>query len=254
MTRQPDRFRKSISIRNILSKKSVLALVLIVLVPVLSYLLVRTVSADAIEMPRRFYPDSVVTKVVDGKEKTDTIWHKVANITLTNQLGNDVSLYDIKGKIIIANFFFTRCPTICPRLTKAMKGLQDGLTINDPRRRINMDFVHFLSFSVDPERDSVPVLKKYADNYGVNHDIWWMMTGPKKTIYDWTFNEIKLPLQDGEAVDSNFIHTERFVLMDRDYVIRGYYSGLDSMALSKLAEDMTLLMLERDKKKKRKLF
>ncbi len=237
-----------------MSNKSIIALALIILIPVGSYFLVKNLSADAIEMPRRYYPDSVVTRIVDGKQKDDTLWHKVANITLTNQLGKQVSLYDIKGKIIVANFFFTRCPSICPTLTKNMKGIMEGLTITDPRKRINMDFVHFLSFSVDPDRDSATVLKKYADRYGVNHDIWWMLTGPRKTIYDWTLNEIKLPVEDGEAVDSNFIHTERFVLIDRDYVIRGYYSGLDTMALSKMAEDMTLLMLEKDRKKPRKLF
>ena len=231
-----------------------LALAFVVILPVLSYFLVRFYSAAAIEMPPRFYPDSVTTKVVDGKNKTDTVWHKVKNITLTNQLGKEVSLDDIKGKIIIADFFFTRCPSICPTLTKNMKALQDGLRLKDQRKIIDTAFVQFLSFSVDPDRDSVTVLKKYADRYGINHDTWWMLTGPKKTIYDFALNEIKLPLQDGESVDSNFIHTERFVLLDRDHVIRGYYRGLDSVALATLAEDVTLLMLERDKKKKRKFF
>jgi protein SCO1/2 len=226
----------------------------VVFIPLICYLLVREYSAGAIDMPRRYYPDSVVTRIVDGKQKNDTIWHKLSNITLTNQLGQEVSLHDIQGKIIIADFFFTRCPSICPTLTRNMKGLQDGLQLKDKRRMIDTSVVHFLSFSVDPERDSVPVLKKYADRWNINHDSWWLLTGPKKTIYDFALNEIKLPLQDGETVDSNFIHTERFVLIDREHVIRGYYSGLDSMSLSRLAEDVTLLMLERDKKKKRKLF
>lgn len=218
------------------------------------YYLVRTFSAGAMELPRRYYHDSVVTSIVDGKEKHDTIWHRVENITLTNQLGKQVSLDDIQGKIIVADFFFTRCPSICPALTKNMKGIQDGLRLRDVTKNIDTAFVQFLSFSVDPERDSVPVLKKYGDRMGVNHDIWWLLTGPKKTIYDFAINELKLAVQDGGTVDSNFIHTDRFVLLDRNHVIRGYYSGLDTTSLSKLAEDMTLLMLEKDKKKKRKLF
>jgi protein SCO1 len=237
-----------------LNKKSVFALSLLVILPTLCYFLVRFYSAGAFVLPPRYYPDSVVTRIVDGKEKNDTIWHKVKNITLTNQLGNEVSLDDIQGKIIVLDFFFTRCPSICPTLTKNMKALQDGLRLKDVRKNIDTAFVHFLSLSVDPDRDSVPVLKKYADRHGINHDIWWMLTGPKKTIYDFALNEIKLPVQDGESVDSNFIHTERFVLLDRDHIIRGYYSGLDSVSLSNLAEDITMLMLERDKKKKRKLF
>ncbi len=237
-----------------MSKKTILALCIAVLLPVVSYFIVRTYSADAIRMPPRYFPDSVVTKIVNGKQQEDTVWHRLPNISLTNQLGKKVSLDELKGKIIVADFFFTRCPSICPALTKNMKGLQDALKLKDVRKNIDSSFVHFLSFSVDPVRDSVPVLKKYADRNGINPDLWWLLTGTKKEIYDFALNEIRLPLQDGGSVDSNFIHTEKFVLIDRDRVIRGYYSGLDTVALSDLAEDLTLLMLEKDKKKKRKLF
>ena len=205
-------------------------------------------------MPKRFFADTIISKVENGKSITDTVWHQVANITLVNQLGDTVSLDDIKGSIIIANYFFTRCPSICPTLTKNMKELQDAMKMKDLRKKIDSSFVRFISFSVDPERDSVQALKKYADRYGINHDTWWMLTGPKKTIYDYAFNELKLGLQDGGQIDSNFIHTEKFVLIDRSRVVRGYYNGLDSASMSKLAEDITLLMLEKDRKKKRKLF
>ena len=96
-------------------------------------------------------------------------------------------------------------------------------------------------------------LRKYADRYGVNHDTWWMLTGPKKAIYDQCINEFKLGLQDVE-VDTGFVHTTRFVLMDKERVVRGYYNGLDSNDMARLAEDIVLLMLEKDKKKKRKIF
>lgn len=205
-------------------------------------------------MPRRYFADTITNKVENGKSITDTVWHKVSNITLTNQLGDTVSFDDIKGSIIIANYFFTRCPSICPSLTRNMKELQDAMKMKDHRRKIDSSYVRFISFSVDPERDSVAALKKYADKYRINHDTWWMLTGPKKTIYDYAFNELKLGLQDGAGIDSNFIHTEKFVLIDRERVVRGYYNGLDSSSMSKLAEDITLLMLEKDKKKKRKIF
>ena len=205
-------------------------------------------------MPRRYYVDTVLTKVEGGKEITDTVWHKVANIQLTNQLGEEVSLDDIQGKVIVANFFFTRCPSICPTLTVNMKRLQNALKLQDVTRKIDTTFVQFLSFSVDPERDSAVQLKKFADRYGVNHDVWWMLTGDKKTIYDFALNEVKLSAIDGEGVDSNFIHTEKFVLMDRDRVVRGYYNGLDSMAMADLAGDIVKIFIEKDKKKKRNLF
>ena len=211
-------------------------------------------SESAISMPNRYYADSVINKVVNGKSTTDTIWHQVADIQLTNQLGKQVSLDELKGRILIADFFFTHCPSICPALTINMKGLQDALKMKDSRKRIDSAFIQFLSFSVDPERDSAEALKKYADKYGVNHDTWWLLTGQKKDIYDFALNELKLGLQDGETVDSNFIHTGKFILMDKQRVVRGYYDGLDTTSLSKLVEDVTLLLLEKDKKKKRKIF
>jgi protein SCO1/2 len=109
-----------------------------------------------------------------------------------------------------------------------MKSLQDAMKMKDYRRRIDSSYVRFLSFSVDPERDSPDVLKKYADKYAVNHDTWWFLTGDKKKIYDFAFNELKLGLQDGKGIDSNFIHTQKFVLIDKNRNVRGYYNGLDS--------------------------
>ena len=230
-----------------MSKKAIIALCLVILIPVTSYFIVKAASRDAVNMPRRYYPEDIVENVVDGKKVSDTIWHQVSNIKVVNQLGDSVSIGDLRGKIVVADFFFTRCPSICPYLTRNMKTLQDALKLKDDTRRVKADFVQFLSFSVDPVRDSVQALKKYADRFGVNHDIWWMLTGPKKTIYDFALNEVKLPLQDGGTVDSNFIHTEKFVVIDKKGVIRGYYNGLDSTELSKLAKDITFLMLEKDR-------
>jgi protein SCO1/2 len=226
----------------------------VALLPVVSYLIVKTASDDAVIMPKHYFADSVIDKVVDGKKVSDTVWHRLDNITLVNQLGDTVSLDDINGSIIIADFFFTRCPSICPALTKNMKQLQDAMKMKDSRRRIDSSYVRFISFTVDPERDTPDVLKRYADKYAVNHDTWWFLTGDKKKIYDYALNELKLGLQDGEGVDSNFIHTSKFVLIDKRRNVRGYYDGLDSTSMSRLAEDLTLLMLEKDKNKNRNLF
>lgn len=238
-----------------MNKKAVLALILAILIPVICYYAVKWTSEEAIVMPRKYYMDSVITNVKDGKTTSDTIWHKSANITLVNQLGDTVSLYDIQNRVIVADFMFTRCPSICPTLTQNMARLQQSFShYNLGRRVIDSSIVNFLSFSIDPERDSVKALKNYADKYGVDHDSWWMLTGPKKTIYDFALNEIKLGLVDGEGVDTSFIHTQKFVLMDRDYIVRGYYDGLDSIALKNLARDIALLMLEKEKSVKRNLF
>ena len=237
-----------------MSKKALLSLCIVALLPIVSYLIVKTASDEAVVMPRHYFPDSVINKVIDGKSVTDTMWHRLDNIELINQLGDTVSLDDINGSIIIADFFFTRCPSICPTLTKNMKELQNAMKMKDSRRRIDSSYVRFISFTVDPERDSPDVLKHYADKFAVNHDTWWFLTGSRKKIYDYALNELKLGLQDGNGVDSNFIHTDKFVLIDKNRNVRGYYNGIDSASMSKLAEDLTLLMLEKDKKKKRKLF
>jgi len=207
-----------------------------------------------VPMPGRFFPDSVVTKIRDGKEVTDTVWHQVANITLQNQLGQTVSLDQLKGKVIIIDFFFTHCASICPILTKNMRHLQDGLKLRDNMKGIDTTFVQFLSMTVDPAHDSVPVMKKYADKYGINPDVWWLLTGPKKTIYDFALNELKLGLQDSVSVDSNFVHTDYIALLDKDRVIRGYYHGTDTAAVARLGDDLVFIMLEKDKKRKSTAF
>ncbi len=206
-------------------------------------------------MPPRFFPDSVVTRIKDGKEITDTIWHKVANLSLQNQLGETVSLDQLKGKVIIIDFFFTHCASICPILTHNVRRLQDALRLKDETKRIvDTNFVQFLSLTVDPAHDSVPVLKKYADKYGVNSDVWWMLTGPKKTIYDFALKELKLGLQDSVSVDSNFVHTDYVALLDKDRVIRGYYHGTDTAAMARLGDDIVFIMLERDKNRRSTAF
>ena len=241
--------------QKIMSKKAVFALFIALFVPVVCYMLVKSLSEDAVNMPRKYLMDSIVSRTIDGKTTTDTAWHTTANVNLVNQLGDTVGLYDIQNRIIVADFFFTRCPSICPQMTHNMARLQQSFShYNQGRKVIDSSIVRFVSFSIDPERDSVEALKTYADKFKVNHDNWWMLTGNKKTIYDFALNELKLGLVDGEGVDTSFIHTQKFVLLDKDYVVRGYYNGLDTISLSGLARDIGLLMLEKDRKKKRNIF
>ena len=237
-----------------MSRKALLAIVVAVLIPLASYLVVKKFTDDQSFLPRKYHYDTVITKVKDGIEVTDTFWHSVKNIQLQNQLGKTVSLSDVSGKILVVDFFFTHCGSICPKLTANMKKLQQSIKLQDKRSLVDTPFVHFISLTVDPERDSASVLKKYADRYGINHDTWWMLTGEKKTIYDFGMHEVRLGVPDSSSVDTNFIHSEYIVLLDRDRIVRGYYNGLDSVALNKLSEDIVFLMLERDKKKKRKIF
>jgi protein SCO1/2 len=234
------------------SKKAWLAICIAVVVPLVFYGVANTYG---VAMPPRYFPDSVVTRIKDGKEISDTIWHKVANLSLQNQLGETVSLDQLKGKVILIDFFFTHCASICPILTHNMRRLQDALKLKDETKRIvDTNFVQFLSLTVDPAHDSVPVLKRYADRYGVNSDVWWMLTGPKKTIYDFALNELKLGLQDSVSVDSNFVHTDYIALLDKDRVIRGYYHGADTAAMARLGDDIVFIMLEKDRNRRSTAF
>jgi len=238
-----------------MNKKSILGLLVALGIPITCYLILKLASENAVSMPRHYLLDTVVTKVVRGKEMDDSIWHKTANIHLRNQLGDSVSLYDKQGKILVLDFFFTGCRSICPRLTSNMAKLQQSFKKGgNVRNRIDTSIVQFISFTVDPENDSVEVLKKYADRFGVNHDNWWMLTGDKKAIYDFAFQELKVDKFSEEPISPDFVHTSRFVLLDRNYVVRGYYNGLDSSSLLKLSQDIGVLLLEKDVNKKSNLF
>ena len=224
-----------------MSKKAILSLMLATVMPFAGYFIVKYYSKEAVHMPGRYFlPDSVIVSEKNGKTTTDTVWHKVKNIEFTNQLGKKVSLNDLKGKVLVVDFFFTRCPGICPGLARSMKRLQDSFVKND-------SIVQFISISVDPAHDSVPQLRKFADHFNANHDTWWFVTGDKKEIYDFALNELKAGLADTE-VDTAFIHTENFFLLDSNRIIRGWYNGFDTVKQEQLVRDIPLLMLERDKK------
>lgn len=213
---------------------------LAILLPLAGYWIVKYYSKDAVYMPHHYFYDSVSVTENNGKQRSDTNWHHVKNISFTNQLGNKVSLDDLKGKIIVLDFFFSRCPSICPGLARSMKKLQDSFVKN-------ADIVQFISISVDPEHDSVPQLRKFADRFNVNHDTWWFVTGDKKEIYDFALQEIKASIADTE-VDTAFIHTENFFLLDSNRIVRGWYNGFDTARQEDLVRDIPTLMLERDKK------
>ncbi len=223
-----------------MKKNKILALLLAILLPLTGYWLVKYYSKDAVHMPNHYFYDSVVEKSIRGKKVSDTNWHQVKNISFTNQLGKKVSLDDLKGKIIVLDFFFTHCPTICPGMAKAMKKLQKSFEQNP-------EIVQFISISVDPEHDSVPQLRKFADKLNINHDTWWFVTGDKKEIYDFAFNEIKASIADTN-IDTAFIHTENIFLLDSNRVVRGWYNGFDTVKQARLVMDIPTIMLERDKK------
>lgn len=215
--------------------------------PLVSYWLVKGIGQDAAQMPRRYFADSVIEVKKDGKTRFDTVWHKIPDFTFTDHLGNSFSANQLDGRIWVINTFFTRCPNICPGLTRNIRKMQESFENPKRKRYGDTSIAYFISLSIDPERDSVAALKRWADRFHVNSDSWRLLTGPKKEIYDLLLHDFRLSAQDGEGVDSNFIHSEKVMLVDRDRVVRGFYNGLDSASLANLAKDIGRLYLEKNK-------
>ena len=163
-------------------------------------------------------------------------FHKIPDFELVNQYGNTVTQQTFDNKIYIADFFFTTCPGICPAMTKNMFKLQEEFKDDDE--------ILLLSHSVTPSKDSVPQLKKYAEQYEIG-DKWHLVTGDKKEIYDLgrLFYFVEEDLGEPKGVD-DFLHTENFVLIDKQKHIRGIYNGLNRASIQQLIVDIKALKQE----------
>jgi protein SCO1/2 len=180
-----------------------------------------------------YQPAMVNFELVDSTLQHVKKYHTIADFSLTNQNGKMVTQKDYENKIYIADFFFTTCPTICPIMTKNMAGLQDK--IMDDKE------VMLLSHSVTPDIDSVPQLKKYALEKGVDDRKWNLVTGDKKEIYELARKSYLAVKTDGDGGPYDMIHTENFILVDKERRIRGFYDGTNTEAMEKLLSDLEIL-------------
>lgn len=161
--------------------------------------------------------------------------HRVENFTLINQHGKTIALTDWNGKIVVANFFFTHCPVVCPKMTRNLKKVQDVYR-NDTNFLIT-------SFSVDPERDSVAQLQNFASRMNVE-GAWHLLTGNKKEIYALARKSFRVTATDGDGGSQDFIHSEMLVLVDKQGRIRGYYNGTVETEVANLIRDIRRLQEE----------
>jgi protein SCO1 len=191
-----------------------------------------------------FNPSDVNPELVDSTIQYVAIDHKIADFKFTNQNGKVVTQKDYEGKIYVADFFFTTCPTICPKMTNNMVWLQNQIK-NNPK-------VMLLSHSVTPDIDDVPVLKKYALAKGVIDSKWNLVTGEKKDIY-YIARKSYLAVKTGKPEEMyDMVHTENFILVDSKRRVRGFYDGtnLDGSTepgiknVKQLLEDINLLCEE----------
>lgn len=169
-----------------------------------------------------------------GRIVYDSVYHTIADFKLNDQNGNTVTNHTFKDKIYVANFFFCRCGSICPKMTNYILLLQNEFK--------DENGIAFLSHTVDPENDSVAVLKQYAEQHHIDSNKWHLLTGSREELYDLSKRSYYL----GVANDSpdNFEHSEKLVLVDNHRVIRGYYNGTDSLEVDKLKHDIKILLNE----------
>ena len=160
----------------------------------------------------------------------------VSDFMLTNQHGKTVTLHNWKHKIVVAGFFFTHCPVICPKMTRNLKKVQAAFS-----RREN---IQFNLFSVDSERDSVVQLKLFADRFGLSGD-WHLLTGDKAVIYRLARKSFSVAANDSDGSKHDFMHSDKLVLLDTQHRIRGYYSGTSDKDILLLINDIKKLYNER---------
>ena len=163
--------------------------------------------------------------------------HRIADFEFTDQDGDEVNNETFSDKFYVANFFFTTCPSICPKMRKNME------TVLDEFKEDNR--VLFLSHTVTPYIDSVPVLKKFADIHHIDAAKWHLVTGSQAEIYDIARTSYFTEEEMGFNYDStDFLHTERFVLVDRNKNLRGVYNGTVALEMQRLIDDIKLLIEE----------
>ncbi|RKR14571.1 protein SCO1/2 [Maribacter vaceletii] len=180
-----------------------------------------------------YQPAMVNSELVDSTLQYVKKYHSIANFSLTNQNGETITQENYKNKIYIADFFFTTCPTICPIMTKNMGVIQSKIVKDTD--------VLLLSHSVTPDIDSVAQLKKYALEKGVIDTKWNLVTGSKKEIYDLARKSYLAVKTDGDGGPFDMIHTENFILVDKEKRIRGFYDGTKTEDIEKLVSDLKIL-------------
>lgn len=185
-----------------------------------------------------YNPSDINPKLVDSSIQGVTQNHRIGEFKLINQNGKVITQNDFKDKIYVADFFFVTCPTICPKMTKQMTRVYQKFEQNSD--------IMLLSHTVMPEHDSVSVLKDYEKKIGVSDKKWHFVTGDKKQIYNLARKAYFAAITDGDGGLDDFIHTENFVLIDKDKRIRGFYDGTSEQEVDRLISDISTLINEYD--------
>lgn len=224
------------------SKKYIIGFAVAFLLPLSFYLIAIVKGKDKLALPKHYRLIALDTVIRDGHRFQDSIYYQVPDITLTNQLGKVVQLNkDLKNKVLVIQFLFTNCSSVCPAITKNMGVLQKAFKKNDT-------LVQLISITVDPARDSVAALRAYAEHFHVNHDRWWMLTGDKQAIYNYAKDALQMQIGNGDGGVEDLVHSDKLVVLDEQRVIRGYYNANDPFDLKRCADDVVLIGMEKKRK------
>jgi len=187
-----------------------------------------------------YNPIDVNAEMVDSSMQRNGYGHKIGSFVFLNQDNQQISLNDVKGKVFVVEYFFTTCGTICPKMNAQMQRVQKKFAKNKDLK--------ILSFTVMPEVDTVAQMKRYAKEHQAISGQWHFLTGDKKALYNLARTSFFV-LKPAEAQNlgdagSDFIHTNNFVLVDKELRIRGFYDGTSEKDVSKLLMDIPLLLKE----------
>ena len=210
--------------------KKILVILFLLSFPSVFYVIFTTGKHNFIHVP--YFGEKELA--ANGK---DTIYHSIPSFSFINQDGKIITDKDYDGKIYVANYFFTTCKSICPKMTGELQRVQDKFAYTN-------GLVQILSHTVNPENDSVPVLKAYADMVHADTKMWNFVTGDKKQLYDIARNGYLLNALEGDGGPDDFIHSELFILIDKEKHIRGIYDGTNIKAVSDLLDDVKTLIAE----------
>jgi len=182
-----------------------------------------------------FGPKETTINLVDGIERVDTIFHTVLPFSYTAHNGEAITNQDVENKIVVVEYFFARCAGICPKMRTQLRKVY-------AQNEMNEDVI-ILSHTVDPENDSLEVLRNYATAAGVTDDRWLFVTGDKSKLYEHARSAYFIGVQEGNqaAGEEAFLHSDQLVLIDKDQKIRGYYTGTDPEDIKRLIDEIKVL-------------
>jgi protein SCO1 len=222
-----------------MSNSKALILGILLLVPILIFIFIGTFGEHHYTL-RTYFPQLDGRGEVVYDEKGDTLFNQIPEFRLTAQQGQEISQQQLDGNIYVADFFFATCPDICKEMSSQLVRVQEAF--QDEAQ------VKLVSFSVNPEHDTPEVLQAYGERYGADPDKWYFLTGDRDQIYSLAKKGFYLPVMQVEG-QQDFIHSDKFMLVDKNRYVRGIYNGTDADDVDRLILEIRVLLDEYSKSK-----